>query len=617
MNRLSHPAFGPLGLVLTALFSTVCLGMTVLTVLAQDLSQDADGQTHAMAMHGEPLYGPDFTHFDYVNPDAPIGGEVRFGLPGTFDSVNPLIVRGTPVWWVRGLVYESLAYRGRDEAFSLYGLLASEIILPDDRTFVTFSVDERARFSDGQPVTSDDVIFSMELLREHGRPNHRSTYGQITDVERHDERSVTFHLGDGSDRELPLLLGLMPVMPAHIMTVDLFTQTSLEEPIGSGPYRLSRIDAGRLAVFERNPGYWGADKPVNVGQYNLERVSYEYFRDEAAMFEAFARGLIHMYREDDPADWSQSYGFPAVRSGEIVQSALINERPKPPTGYVFNTRREIFSDVRVREALNLLFDFELVNQTMFFDLYERTEGYFFGSELSAIGRPASEEELSLLADYQSSVLPSVMDGTWHAVQSDGSGRDRVNVRQALDLLNDAGWSLDNRTLVNAEGRPFEFEFLTQTRGAERVALAYAQTLQLVGIAMNVRTVDSAQFEARRRVFDFDMIPYVWYQSLSPGNEQRNRFGPSTADVEGSWNMAGITEPGVEAMIDVIVSAQEREELVTAARALDRLLISGNYMIPHYHAPANWIAHQSSVHFPEQQSVWGYQFYTPNTLWVED
>lgn len=617
MTRPHHTRPGPLRLVLTALFSIACFSTISGPAVSQDLSLDADGQTHAMAMHGAPLYGPDFTHFDYVNPNAPIGGEVRFGLPGTFDSVNPLIVRGTPVWWVRGLVYESLAYRGRDEAFSLYGLLASQIIMPDDRTFVTFTVDERARFSDGQPVTSDDVIFSMELLREHGRPSHRSTYGQITEVERHDERSVTFHLGDGSNRELPLLLGLMPVLPVHIMTVDLFTQTSLEEPIGSGPYRLSRIDAGRLAVFERNPDYWGADKPVNVGLYNLERVSYEYFRDEAAMFEAMARGLIHMYSENDPADWSQSYDFPAVQSGEIVQSALVNQRPKPPTGYVFNTRRQMFSDVRVRQALNLLFDFELINQTMFFGLYERTEGYFFGSELSSIGLPASDGEQALLEDYEGSVLPSVMDGDWHAVQSDGSGRDRANVRQALDLLNDAGWSLDSRTLVNADGQPFEFEFLTQTRSAERVALAYAQTLQLVGITMTVRTVDSAQFEARRRVFDFDMIPYVWYQSLSPGNEQRNRFGPSTADVEGSWNMAGITEPGVGVMIDRLLAAEEREDLVTAARALDRLLISGSYMIPHYHAPANWIAHQSSVHFPEQQSVWGYQFYTPNTLWVEE
>lgn len=368
MTRPSHHFPSRKRPLLTALLAVFCTTGLVQSANTQDASLDADGQTHAMAMHGEPLYGPDFTHFDYVNPDAPVGGEVRFGLTGSFDSVNPLIVRGTPVWWVRGLVYESLAYRGRDEAFSLYGLLASEIIMPDDRTFVTFTVDERARFSDGEPVTVDDVIFSMELLREHGRPGHRSTYGQITEVERHNERSVTFHLGDGSNRELPLLLGLMPIMPSHIMTVDLFTETSLEEPIGSGPYLLNRIDAGRLAVFERNPDYWGADKPVNVGLYNLERVSYEYFRDEAAMFEAFARGLIHMYSENDPADWSQSYDIPAVQSGEIVQSALVNQRPKPPTGYVFNTRREIFSDIRVRQALNLLFDFEWVNQTMFYGL---------------------------------------------------------------------------------------------------------------------------------------------------------------------------------------------------------------------------------------------------------
>ncbi|MEM6710898.1 MAG: extracellular solute-binding protein [Pseudomonadota bacterium] len=579
------------------------------------MAEDADGVTHAVAMHGSPLHPADFEHFNYVNPDAPTGGSIRFGLRGTFDSVNPLIVRGSPVWWVRGWVWESLATRGRDEAFTLYGLLASKIIVPDDRTYVTFVIDERARFSDGEPVTVDDVVFSMELLREHGRPSQRSAYGQITGIERDGERSVTFHLGDGSNRELPLLMGLMPVLPEHAMTEEVFTQTSLEPPIGSGPYKLARVDQGRLAVFERDPNYWGANKAVNIGQFNVDEFAIEYFRDETAMFEAFANGRLDLYAESDPVDWLNAYTFPAAQSGAIVQSALTDERPKAPSGYVFNTRRALFQDVRVREALTLLFDFEWINQTIFAGQYERTEGFFHGSELSSIGEVASDEERAVLATHMDAVSPDVLAGTWRTATSDGSGRDRANVRAALGLLQEAGWRLEGRQLVNERGNPFAFELLTSSASAERVALAYAQTLQLAGIEMTVRVIDGAQFEERRRVFDFDMIPYVWSQSLSPGNEQYNRFGPVSADQEGSFNMAGITEPGVTAAIDALVRASTREELVSAARALDRLLISGSYVVPHYHAPAQWIAHAAAVRFPQTSSVWGYQFYTPNTIWI--
>lgn len=608
-----------------ALFRRPCISLAAPFMLAFGvllacstlvMAEDADGQTHAVAMHGSPLHGPDFAHFDYVNPQAPTGGSIRFGLRGSFDSVNPLIVRGSPVWWVRGWVWESLATRGRDEAFSLYGLLAETIIVPQDRTYVTFGINPAARFSDGEPVTADDVIFSMELLREHGRPSQRRAYGQITEVEWVDDLTVTFHLGDGSNRELPILMGLLPVLPEHATTEEVFTETSLVPPIGSGPYALTRVDAGRLAVFERREDYWGADLPVNVGQYNVDEWSIEYFRDATALFEAFSTGRLQLYAESDPVAWLNDYDFPAAASGEIVQSALVDERPKAPSGYVFNTRRAPFDDVRVRQALNLMFDFEWINQTIFGDQYARTEGYFHGSDLSAIGVAASDDELAILSERADAVLPSVMEGTWRPNTSDGSGRDRTNIRAALSLLQEAGFSLDGRTLVDGNGEPFSFELLTSSPSAERVALAYAQTLQLAGIAMNVRVIDSAQFEERRRVFDFDMIPYTWFQSLSPGNEQTNRFGPATADQEGSFNMAGITEPGVTAAIEAIVGAVDRDDLITGARALDRLLISGSYIVPHYHAPAQWIAHASEVNFPQNNSVWGYQFYTPNTIWIE-
>lgn len=580
-------------------------------------AMDADGQTHAMAMHGAPLYAPDFSHFDYANPQAPIGGSIRFGLRGTFDSINPLIVRGSPVWWVRGWVWESLATRGRDEAFTLYGLLAETIEMPEDRTSITFGINPAARFSDGEPVTVDDVIFSMELLREHGRPSQRRAYGAITETERIDDMTVRFHLGDGSNRELPLLLGLIPVLPEHAMTVEQFTETSLETPIGSGPYALNRIDPGRLAVFERREDYWGTNLPVNQGQFNVDEWAIEYFRDDTALFEAFTTGRLDLYAEADPAKWLNDYDFPAAERGEIVQSALTDERPKAPGGYAFNTRRTLFQDVRVRQALTLLFDFQWINQTIFAGQYARTQGYFHGSELSAVGTPASDAELAILGEHADAILPEVLNGTWALPVSDGSGRDRTNIRAALGLLRDAGWTLDNGRLVNEAGEPFVFELLTSSASAERVALAYAQTLELAGIEMNVRVIDGAQFEQRRQVFDFDVIPYTWFQSLSPGNEQYNRFGPSTADQEGSFNVVGITEPGITTAIDAIVGAVDRDDLVTAARALDRLLISGSYIVPHYHAPAQWIAHAQQVRFPENNSVWGYQFYTPNTIWIEE
>lgn len=617
-HRLRHSARGMQGALAGVIFvSTLTISaLGAATAQAQDVSQDADGFTHAMAVHGAPQYGPDFTHFDYVNPNAPTGGAIRFGLRGTFDSVNPLIVRGSPVWWVRGWVWESLAIRGRDEAFALYGLLAQTIIVPEDRTFITFGINPDARFSDGEPVTVDDVIHSMELMREHGRPSQRRAYGAITEVIRENDLTVTFMLGDGSNRELPLLLGLMPIMPQHAMPVEVFTETSLEPPIGSGPYALTRVDPGRLAAFERREDYWGADLPVNVGQYNVDEWVIEYFRDETALFEAFSTGSLHLYAENDPAKWLNDYDFPAAQSGEIVQSALVDERPKAPSGYAFNTRRAQFSDVRVRQALNLMFDFEWINETVFAGQYARTEGFFHGSELSSVGRAISDEERAILGDHIDAVLPEVLDGTWTSITSDATGRDRTNIRAALGLLSDAGWTLDGGTLTNEAGEPFVFELLTSSASAERVALAYAQTLQLAGIEMSVRVIDGAQFEERRRVFDFDAIPYVWYQSLSPGNEQYNRFGPSTAEQEGSFNVAGITEPAVTAAIDAVVSAVDRDDLVHAARALDRVLISGSYIVPHYHAPAQWIAHAAEVNFPENNSVWGYQFYTPNTLWIE-
>ncbi|MCB1507406.1 MAG: ABC transporter substrate-binding protein [Hyphomicrobiaceae bacterium] len=563
-------------------------------------------------MHGAPLYGPDFTHFAYANPDAPKGGTLTFGVLGSFDTLNPLIVRGTPNWWVRGLVHESLMARGRDEAFTLYGLLAEGVEVAEDRSSVTFTLNADARFSDGEPVKTSDLIFSVETLRAKGRPNHRATYARVARMEETGERALRLVFEDAGDRELPLIMGLMPVLPAHALTAETFDRTTLEPPLGSGAYRVAEVEPGQRVIFERNPDYWGQDIPAMRGHFNAERIVYEYFRTETTMFEAFKAGVFDIFPESDPARWTAGYDFPAVTSGDVVKEGFSDGLPKRPDGFVFNTRRAVFSDVRVREALVQLFDFEWINTSMFHGLYERTQGYFSGSELSAVGRSASDSERTLLAPFPDAVRSDVLEGTWQLPVSDGSGRDRALLSEAFRLLAAAGYSFDGGQMSGPDGQPLAFEFLASNREQERLALAYKSSLDLLGIDMTIRTVDSAQYQERLRRFDFDMIQYGWFQSLSPGNEQRTRFSPESADVEGSFNMAGIREPAVAAMIEALLAADTREAFVDAARALDRVLISGTYLVPHYHAPQSWVARRARIRHPETTSLFGY---FTDTWWV--
>jgi len=582
---------------------------------------------HAIAMHGEPALAAGFTHFPYVNPAAPKGGRIVEGLVGSFDSLNPFIIKGLPAHGLRaplvsganviaGYVVESLMVRSFDEPFTLYGLLAETIETDAARSHVTFTLNPAARFSDGKPVTADDVVFSWQLLRDKGRPNHRIYYSKVAKAEIIADRTVRFDLAGADDRELPLILGLMPVLARHAINPETFEETSMTPPLGSGPYRVGRVDPGRSVTLERNPQYWGRDLAVNRGFWNFDEIRFDYYRDATSYHEAFKRGLFDLRKENDPGRWQTAYDFPALREGRVVKESFTSGLPKPSFAFVFNTRRAVFADVRVREAIALLFDFEWVNHSIFFDLYRRSGSYFEGSELSALGRPADERERALLAPFADAVRADVLDGTWMPPVTDGSGRDRAVLRRALALFTAAGFELRGTALIERRsGRPLSFEILVTARSEgvdeERLALLFAASLKRAGIAVRVRPADAVQFETRRIAFDFDMMQNRWDQSLSPGNEQAFYWSSAAADHNGSRNYMGVKSAAVDAMIAALLKAQTRPEVVAAVRALDRVLMSGHYVVPLFHVPEQWLARWTYIERPATTSLHGY---VPETWW---
>lgn len=565
-------------------------------------------------MHGEPALPADFTAMPYANPSAPKGGRLVYGVHGTFDSLNPFIVRGLAVPQMRGFVVESLMTRGQDEAFTVYGLLAESVETDDARSFVTFRLHPRATFSDGRPVTADDVLFSWALLRDKGRPNHRQYYAKVAKAEALGAQTVRFDFGGQADRELPLILGLMPVLPKHATHAETFEETSMAPPLGSGPYRVSAVKPGAAVTLTRNPDYWGRDLPVNRGLWNFDEVRLDYFREANGHFEAFKRGLYDFRVEHEPLRWHDAYNFAAVKSGEVVRDAITTGLPKPSEFLVFNTRRPLFADRRVRQALTLLFDFEWINRTYFFGLYARSAGFYAGSELSAYARAADERERALLKPYASQMPADILDGSYRLPVSDGSGRDRTALRRALDLLAQAGYDLDDNVLRKRDSRaPFAFEILVTSRDQERIALAYARDLKRAGIAMNVRAIDAVQFDQRKLSYDFDMIQNRWDQSLSPGNEQSFYWGAEAADLPGTRNYMGAKDPAIDALIAAMLEARDRGPFVDAVRALDRTLIAGFYAIPLYNVREQWIARWNRIERPQASALSGY---LPESWWYK-
>jgi peptide/nickel transport system substrate-binding protein len=569
-------------------------------------------ESFAIAMHGAPALPAGFTHMPYANPDAPKRGRLVWGLLGTFDSLNPLIVRGLAIQQIRGFVVESLMARGNDEAFTLYGLLAKTVETDDARSYVTFHLDPRARFADGKPVRAEDVLFSWELLRDKGRPNHRQYYSKVEKAEAPDPLTVRFDFGGASDRELPLILGLMPVLPRHAVDPATFEETTMTGPLGSGPYRVSAVKPGSSVTLTRNPDYWGRDLPINRGLWNFDEIRLDFYRESNGQFEAFKRGLYDFRVENEPLRWHEGYDFPAARSGELIRDTIKTGMPQPSEFLVFNTRRPVFSDIRVRQALTLLFDFEWINRNYFFGLYARAAGFFAGSELSAYGRAADERERELLKPFAANIPPDILDGSYRLPVTDGSGRDRTTLRSALTLLSAAGYDLDGAVLRHRSTRsPLTFEILVTTRDQERIALAYQRDLKRAGIEASVRAVDPVQFDQRRLGYEFDMLQNRWDQSLSPGNEQSFYWGSQVADIPGTRNYMGAKDPAIDAMIAALLEARDHAPFVSAVRALDRALISGFYAIPLFNVQEQWIARWNRI---EQPAVTALTGYLPETWW---
>ncbi len=565
---------------------------------------------HGIAMLGEPALPAGFKSLPYANPDAPQGGQLRQAITGSFDSLNPFIVKGSAVTGVRTYVFESLLGRNWNEPFSLYGLLAETIDVSDDRQTFTFKIRPEARFSDGTPVTAADVVFSMETLRDKGRPNFKNSYSKITKVETPDEHTLVFHQEAG-DRELPLIIGLMPVFPRKAWEGKDFSQTTLNPLVGSGPYVMDAVKAGETITYRRNKDYWGKDLAINKGLWNFDTVRFDYYRDANAAFEAFKSGLADVRIETDPGRWNTGYDFPAAKQGKITLEKIAQKTPAPASGFIFNTRRPLFEDPRVREALVMAFDFEWANTNLFANAYRRTYGFFGGSELSSQGKPVDDAERQVLGDAVAKLRPDFVDGSYQLPVSDGSGRDRKILRKAVGLLAEAGWTVSDKRLVNAKGEPFTFTIIVKDRDQEKIALHYQRTLAAIGITANVRIVDSAQFTALQGSYDYDMIPATWFNSLSPGNEQVLYFGSDGRSVQGTRNYPGIADPAVDHAIQSMLDAKTREAFVAAVRAEDRLLTSGFYMVPLYDAGGQWVARWNTIGRPDTQPLPGFE---ATTLW---
>jgi peptide/nickel transport system substrate-binding protein len=590
----------------------VCAATAFGILLAFAADPVSAASSTSIAMHGQPALAADFHHMPYANPDAPKGGRLVQGILGTFDSLNPFIVKGLAVQQVRGFVVESLMARGNDEPFTLYGLLAKSIETDDARTAVTFHLDPQARFSDGTPVLAEDVLFSWALLRDKGRPNHRLYYAKVAKAEAPDPLTVRFDFGGANDRELPLILGLMPVLPKHAIDVATFEETTMTAPLGSGPYRVTAVKPGASVTLTRNPDYWGRDLPINRGLWNFDEIRLDFYREANSHFEAFKRGLYDFRVEDEPSRWHDGYDFPAARSGGLIRDTIKTGMPQPSEFLVFNTRRPVFSDVRVRQALTQLFDFEWINRNYFYGLFGRSGGFFAGSELSAYTRAADDRERVLLKPFAAGMSPDILDGSYRLPVSDGSGRDRTSLRSALTLLSQAGYDLDG-TVLRQRGTktPLTFEILVTTRDQERIALAFARDLKRAGIEISVRAVDAVQFDQRRLGFDFDMIQNRWDQSLSPGNEQSFYWGSEAADHQGTRNYMGAKDPAIDAMIAATLEARDRPDFVSAVRALDRVLMSGCYAIPLFNVEEQWIARWNRIERPAVTALTGY---LPETWW---
>jgi len=571
-------------------------------------------------MYGKPALPPDFDSLPYVNPDAPKGGRIVTGEVGSFDSLNPHIRRGTVPWQLRFLAYESLMGRSWDEPFSLYGLLAESIETGSNREWVEFTLREEARFSDGTPVTVEDVMWSYEILGTRGHPRYHGAWQKVATMERAGERSIRFTF-DAEDRELPLILGLRPILKKDQWKNADFGESGLDTvPLGTAPYVIDDFEAGRFVNLRRDPNYWGKDLGLRRGVANLDEIRMEFFADGAAMFEAFKAGELNSNREFNPRKWDRQYDFPAIRSGDVVKSTIHHRRPSGITGLVMNTRRAPFDDWRVRDALIHAFNFEFINRTQTDGEGKRITSYFSNSVLGMRPGPAEGRVLEFLEPFSDGLLPGALEGYALPV-SDGSTRNRANIRIALERLEEAGWTVDaSGRLTDTAGEPFEFEILFRQGSAEIEAIIdiYVEALKRLGISARVTATDSAQYNERTEIYDFDMTYYRRGLSLSPGNEQMLYWGSAGIEKPGTRNWMGMNSPAAEAMIHEILNAESRDGFIAATRALDRVLTTGRYVIPISQWPVSHIAHDRRLRFPDRIPIYGdWIGWQPDVWWFEE
>jgi microcin C transport system substrate-binding protein len=569
-------------------FRVLLLGVCVAFGLPSTASAQDAPISHGLAIYGDLGYPADFTHFKYVNPDAPKGGRFRQGIAeSTFDSFNAFIIKGNPAAGI-GLLYDTLMTNAADEPFSEYGLLAKTVQTPADRSWVQFELRPEARWHDGKPVTADDVVWSFQTLLAKGAPNYRFYYASVDQVEKTGERSVKFTFKPGTNRELPLILGQLPVLPKHYWETRNFEATTLEPPLGSGPYRVGKFEAGRYLEMERVPDYWGKDIPVNKGRWNFDVQRFEYYRDATVALEAFKGGNYDFRLESSAKEWATSYDIPAVKDGRIIKEAVPNKRPTGMQCFAMNIRRPLFQDRRVREAIILAFDFEWSNKTLFYSQYKRTESYFENSDLASEGLPGPDE-LAILEPLRGKIPEEVFTKAYEAPKTDGSGNNRENLRRAAELLKQAGWTPQAGKMMK-DGKPLSFEFLLNSALFERIALPYAKSLEKIGVTVNVRTVDTSQYRRRTDLFDYDMIVAGFAESESPGNEQRDYWASESAKRDGSRNAIGIADPAIDGLVEELIAAPDRKSLITRTRALDRVLLWHQYVVPNWYIDSDRIAY---------------------------
>jgi microcin C transport system substrate-binding protein len=566
---------------------------------------------HAIAMSGAPKYSADFTHFDYANPDAPKGGTLHQSAIGTYDSFHPFIPKGVAAEDI-GLIYDTLLVNSQDEPFTEYGLLARHIQMPEDRSYIIFHLDPQARFHDGEPVKPADVIFTFNALMEQGDPFYKKYYQDVQQVTDLGDGKVRFDFGDSTNQELPLIVGQLPVLPAHYWADKDFGSSTLEPPLGSGPYRVARFEAGKTVTYERVADYWGQDVPAQRGHYNFDRIQIDYYRDATVALEAFNAGEYNFREENNSKDWATMYTGDKYAQGLIVKEEIAHELPRGMQGFAYNTRRAMFQDRRVREALGYAFDFEWSNQNLFYGQYRRSKSFYTNSELAASGLP-SDAELRYLEPLRDQLPPEVFTQAFQVPVTDGSGNLRRQLRQASQLLTQAGWTVVDGKRVNAQGEPLAFEILLISPAFERIVLPFKKNLERLGVEASVRVVDASQYVNRLRSFDFDMIVAPIGQSLSPGNEQREFWHSESADLNGSRNWMGIRNPAIDQLVENVIAAPNRAELIVRTRALDRALLWNHYVIPHWHINYFRIAYWNRFARPAVSPKYGLGLFT----WWED